>query len=311
MGRRSSARALCASWLIVTALLAGTAGESFASGARARWRPSADPRVAGYRLYVRGVRTAYGAPIDVGLPKSGTDGTLAAVIDGLNLARTYHLAVAAYTEDGAESALSGELALGPLNPCVVDHCDGVADCKFAFIPDGTWCTVDGEQDPCTAVAVCTAGTCAPSAHGAGRLASARVRISVRRREGRLTVHGTFPAAGDFDPTTTGATLELADESGALLYRATVPGEQFDAVRQDTAFRYLATRREARENNGLRVLDAFVSDRDVVTTARAESVQLREVLGSPALRVTLRFGNTCARDLGLTCRSPVTGGLTCR
>src|SRR6185369_1690337 len=74
MARRNLARAFCACFLAVAALVTVTAGRAFASGARARWRPSADSRVAGYRLYVRGVRAVYGPPIDVGLPRASQDG---------------------------------------------------------------------------------------------------------------------------------------------------------------------------------------------------------------------------------------------
>lgn len=308
MERRSTARA---SLLAVAALVAATEGRAFAAAARARWRPSGDANVVGYRVYVRGARFAYGAPIDVGLPPSNPDGTLAAVIDDLNLGRTYHVAVTAYTAHGVESPLSKELTLGPSNPCVVDECDPSRSCRFGNVPNGTWCAIEGEQDPCAAIASCSAGQCVARANGVGRLESTHLRVVSRRGKGWLTVHARFPSATGFDPTTSGATLDVADESGAILYHAFVPGEEFRGFRQRTAFRYLAGRRDAADTNGVRAVDLFTSGHDVVTTIRAESVDLRDLFGSPTLRLALRFGDTCARDLALTCRTSQFGALTCR
>jgi hypothetical protein len=315
MGLCSLGRALRVLLLFV-ALLAGVApAPAFASAARARWLPTGDPRVAGYHVYVRNAGGPYGTPVDVGMPVAAADGTLSSVIDGLTASRIYHLAVAAYTGDGAESALSGELALGALNTCVIDSCASPTDCDFGTVPDGTWCTHDGDTDACTAIGACVAGKCTPSASGAGRLAATRVHVSVRRREGRLTVHGRFLARGGFDPKATGATLELANASGAKLYSATIPGTALDRIADlsadRTAFRYLGTRREARQYNGLRVLNLFVSADGVAVTARAESPDLRALLAERALRATVRLGDTCARDLDLTCRRFLTGGLSCR
>jgi hypothetical protein len=310
MGHQSVVRALGAS-LVVGAALLGTTGSALASGLRARWLPSADVRTAGYYLYLRAARTPYGDPIDVGLPTAAADGTLAAVVDGLSPGRTYHLAMAAYTADGAESALSGELTLGSVNPCIVDRCDSATACDIHAVADGTWCAHEGERDPCAAVGSCRAGVCGSSPTGAGKLAATRVRVAVRRRQGRLAVHGAFPAPVGFDPTTTGATIDLADPDGAVLYHAAVSGAEFDACRQNSAFRYLASRRDAREHNGLRLFDLFRSARSVVATARAESVDLRDLIGRSALHVTLRFGETCARDLDLACRATTAGGLSCR
>jgi hypothetical protein len=247
----------------------------------------------------------------VGLAAPSPDGTLSSVVGGLVGGRTYHLAVAAYTAAGVESALSGELALGALNTCAVDRCMSPSACDFGVVPDGTWCTRDGDADPCTAIGACVAGKCATSASGALGLASAQVRIGVRRGEGRLSMRGRFLAGPGFDPTATGATLELADASGVILYRATIPGDALQLAREGTAFYYLGTRREAREHNGLRVLNLFLSGDTVQMAARGESVELRAAMTEPELRVTVRFGETCARDLALACRTRVRAGLNCR
>src|SRR6185369_7552587 len=121
--------------------------------------------------------------------------------------RTYHMAVSAYTAEGTESALSAELPLGRVDQCVLDECDAMRRCRFGFVPNGTWCTIEGEHDPCAAVASCVSGTCVARANGDSKLESARLRVTVRQQEGRLTMHARFPSAGDFDPTATGATLD--------------------------------------------------------------------------------------------------------
>lgn len=299
--------------LVVALLVSAVPTSALGAGARARWLPSADPRIAGYRLYVRAAGSAYGTPIDVGRATAATDGTLSSVIEGLVSTRTYHLAVAAYTADGLESALSGELALGALNSCLIDRCSGAKSCQFGNVADGTWCTHDGDADPCTAIGACVAGKCTASASAGGRLASTRVRVTKRLGEGQLTVRGHFVAPADFDPTDGGATLELADGTGAILYRATVPGDAFDPSHAGRAFEYIGTRREARAYNGLRLLTLFLSGDSgdgVALTARAESVDLRELMNEPEVRVTVRFGATCARDLSLACRTLVPGGLRC-
>ncbi|MFI5312448.1 MAG: hypothetical protein ACHQQ3_14520, partial [Gemmatimonadales bacterium] len=266
--------------------------------------------VVGYHLYVRAAGSAYGAPTNVGLASPAPDGTLSSVIEGLVASRTYHLAVAAYTADGTESALSGELALGALNACTVDRCTSASACEFGVVPDGTWCMHDGEADPCTAIGACVAGKCTASAGATAQLASTRVHISVRRSIGRLSVRGHFPASPDFDPRTTGAVLELADASGAILYRATLPGDALELARTGTAYRYFGTQRQARDHNGLRVLSLGLVGNTIRVSARAEALELRAATTQPSLRVTLRFGDSCARDLELDCGAFLHGSHSC-
>jgi hypothetical protein len=233
------------------------------------------------------------------------------VIDGLVAGNAYHVALAAYTEDGDESSLSTELTLGDENPCTVDECFSPTECDIHPVPDGTWCAREGDTDPCTGVGTCVAGTCAAGPVAAGRLTTTRVRVTTRAGEGRLTARATFSATGKLDPTATGATFELADSAGRILYRASVPGEVFDGFRENTAFRYLTTRKRAREYNGLRMVAVFVSGRTATVLIRAESVELRAAVAQAGLRWTVRFGDSCARNLALTCRPMVAGGVSCR
>lgn len=296
--------------LLVAVILAGGATPSArAAVARVRWKPASSP-VAGYRIYVRSAGTPYGAPIDVGLPMPAADGTLTALVS-VDVAPAYHVAVASYAADGLQSPLSGELAVGTLDPCVVDRCAAVGSCQFRLQRNGTWCMHAGEADPCLSLGACVAGRCTANTAGAGQLASTRVRLAVRRRAGTVAVHGVFSADPTLDPRATGATLELADETGALFYYARIPGAGFTMFDQGNGFRYVTSRSAARAVNGFRVLNLRRSDRNFRVTARAESGDLRAGLARPALHATLRFGDTCARDLGLACRALVGGGLSCR
>ena len=297
--------------LLVAVVLAGTATSSArASAVRVRWNPTAIGQVAGYRIYVRPAGTPYGRPIDVGLPTPAGDGTVEALVAGLR-ASAYHVAVTSYAADGVESPLSGELAVGILNPCVIDQCAAIGSCAFGLESDGTWCMHAGETDPCAAIGACAAGACTASALDAAQLVSTRVHLGLRRHEGALSVHGAFSADPALDPRATGATLQLADETGSLLYHASVPGEAFTVVDWGNAFRYRISRREARAGNGLSVLYLFRSGGRFRVRARAETSDLRTALAQADLRATLRFGSTCTRDLGLVCHDLVGGGISCR
>jgi hypothetical protein len=296
--------------LVAAALVMFAAQEAAAAGARVRWIPSGDQRVIGYNVYVRAAHLRYDRPIDVGLPPHAADGTIEVVIRGLYPRRAYHFAVAAYT-DGVESDLSSELTLGDTDSCFVDECVSTTDCVIGPMPDGAWCVRAGVTDPCDALGTCSAGQCGTTAVVPGPLTTSRKRIVNRRGEGRLTARATFPIAAAIDPTANGAAFELADPDGRILYRASVPGEAFDALRGRRAFRYLASRERAREHNGLRVVGLFLSGREATVTIRAESVDLRAALAQPGVRWTVRFGNACARDLALACRPMVAGGVACR
>ncbi len=296
--------------LFVGVLLATGTVTARAAIVRVRWKPGLAAPAAGYRIYVRPAGAPYGRPIEIGVPPPAIDGTLTAFVPGLDASPAYHVAVASYDADGRESPLSGELAVGVLNPCAIDVCTGIGSCRFGPEDDGTWCMHADETDPCLAVGACVAGTCTAGSLSSG-LVSTRVRLHVCHRKGALSVRGIFSADPTLDPRVTGATLEIADESGAILYRASVPGEGFTVFDRGAGFRYVTGRRTARAFNGLRVLNLHRSDRDFRVTARAESAELRIAIGEPTLHATLRFGDNCARDLALACRALVGGGSSCR
>ncbi|HEY2387112.1 MAG TPA: hypothetical protein VGK30_09135 [Candidatus Binatia bacterium] len=294
--------------LLTLVLAAGSAGSAQASIVRVRWQPITP--AAGYHVYLRAAGTPYGAPLDVGLPLTAADGTVAAYVPSVAGAPAFHVAVAAYASDGTESPLSGELAVGDLDPCAIDRCAAVGSCQFGAEHDGSWCMHADETDPCLALGSCVSGACTRSERAAGLYAT-RVHLGVRRREGALAVHGLFSADPALDPRATGATIEIADESGAILYFASVPGSGFTTYDFGRGFRYTTSRSAALGSNGLRILNLHRSNRAFRVTARAESADLRVALGEPALHATVRFGGSCARDLGLTCRTIVGGGISCR
>ena len=289
-------------------LALGSAADAQTSVVRLRFQPIT--QAAGYHVYVRAAGTPYSWPIDVGSGFPLSDGTVAAYVPSIDGVPAFHVAVAAYSSNGTESSLSGELAVGELNPCAIDRCAAIGSCEFGSEHDGTWCMHADETDPCLAIGACVSGACTQSASAAG-LYAARVRLGVWRRQGALAVHGLFSADPALDPRVSGATLELADESGAILFFASVPGTSFSAYDFGRGFRYSTSRGAALASNGLRVLNLHRSDRVFRLTARAESADLRVAMGEPALHATVRFGDSCARDLGLTCRNVVSGGLSCR
>jgi len=90
--------------LVGVVLAVGSPASARAATVRVRWQPATTEAV-GYHVYVRAAGTPYGAPIDVGLPGLGADGTLTAFVPAIIGTPASHIAVAAYTGDGTESPL--------------------------------------------------------------------------------------------------------------------------------------------------------------------------------------------------------------
>ncbi len=148
--RPSSVRLVGA--LTLVALAAGAE----AGGARVRWSPSPDPRVTGYHVYMRDVGAPYATAFDAGKPAPASDGNLSYTLSSLTTAPTHFFAVTAYTSTNLESGISGEIALGPSNPCAVDHCSTPTSCDIHLAADGSSCD-DGLF--CNGIAVCQGGVC--------------------------------------------------------------------------------------------------------------------------------------------------------
>ncbi len=97
-------------WMLLGLTLAGPA-EAAAVSARVQWQPSPATGITGYHVYSRVPGTAWGAPVDAGLPTPANDGTMTAVIPNLDPTVAHAFAVSAYQAGGDESALSNEVTL--------------------------------------------------------------------------------------------------------------------------------------------------------------------------------------------------------
>jgi hypothetical protein len=126
-----------------------------------------------------------------------------------------------------------------------------------------------------------------------------------RRSGRsrqLIADGWFEDATRVDPTATGVSLELSGPDGRVLYRAEVPGDRFLQNPSRLAFRFVAPRDGSAPagTNGLTQLVVRRNGPRTRVAAVAASDALARAVGEPAVRWTLRFGETCVRDLALEC-----------
>src|SRR5437867_9553535 len=128
------------------------------------------------------------------------------------------------------------------------------------------------------------------------------RFLLRPRGARvLTARGSFPLAGDFDPTVTGVSVELRGAGGEVLYGATVPPSAFDSNRRHTRFRYARTR-------GLVPAGADGVDRLLLRHAGDEArfllagsaPALVAAAQEPRLELVIRVGDQCARSERLLC-----------
>lgn len=137
-------------------LLVGLAARAEAGVARLRWMPSPDPRVTGYHVFVRRAGVGYPAPFDARRPAPAADGSMAYDVTGVVAGQTYYFGVTAYTATALESGLTGELALGATNACIVDRCTTPTACEFRVAADDSSCD-DGLF--CNGIAVCEAGVC--------------------------------------------------------------------------------------------------------------------------------------------------------
>ena len=137
--------------LVASALLApvaaGAASYSASYSARARWQPSGDAGVTGYRVYTRPPGGAFVLALDAGLPAPAIDGTMAAVLRGLDVCTAHGVVVTAYRADGTESAFSNEITLTYAGVAALLDSDGDG-LSNASEDKNLNCVVDpGETDP--------------------------------------------------------------------------------------------------------------------------------------------------------------------
>ena len=185
-------------WLLS---LATTNAEAGVFAVRMRWQPSTGSAVVGYRVYQRLADGVYGPGLGVGLPVVAPDGTLSAIVVGLDDASAYFFSVTALGPSARESAHSNELFLaGPLAPPPSPDPNGAC---------GTITPVQSLQ--------------------------ARRFVLRPNRNPMFAVSGSFPSEAGVDPTVGGATVELRGPGGELLYQLSVPGSAFKSNKRHTSF----------------------------------------------------------------------------
>jgi hypothetical protein len=300
---------------LATVVLSASAARADRIAVRVRWHASDTGAVAGYRVYARATGDFYGEAHDVGLPRAAADGTISAVVSGLDSASDYAVAVTAYAEDGRESALSNEgrlYAAGQVRPtCSELRCDSVQDCVPADSPAGLGC-YDG--DPCS-VGSCAAGTCVLTADAPAPLALGVDRFKVApagRKRKRLAARATLPlelaAAAPFES----ARIELRDATDRLLYFATVSGDAFGPKRRGSAVAYPKRRRSRAPAgaNGLRQVVLGPGREGSEILVRAASPDLARLTGKDRLMWVVRLGARCAQALDLGCGPMRRGRMRC-
>jgi hypothetical protein len=256
--------------------------ETFA--ARLRWLPSADPGVAGYRVYPRLLNAPYVSAQDAGLPVPASDGTLSSVVTCLDRAMDHAFAVTAYLRDGEESPFSNELGLP--SPRRLDVGPG----------ESGQCTVAGKCD--------TAGDLALPPGGRDLRVTKFLLKHVGRRR-LIVAKGSFATAAVLNPIRTGATIEVRAGDGEALYKATLQGWAFRSDRGHRTFRYAVP--HGRAPPGARGIKAFrvklkPGGADVRTRILALNwAALARSSGQIHIIWVIRLGAECVRDLHLVCR----------
>lgn len=268
-----------------------------AATARVRWLPSAADAVARYDVYVRSAGEPYAAPAWSGNPTPAADGALEALVPFTEADANY-FAVVAIVPDG-ESSLSRELSLGTPLPCHVDSCTAKTSCDFGNLADGTFCDAD-PADPCSAV--CLDGSC--TTVGADAFASDvaldGLRFTERAAGTVLALKGRFATDAAIDPTTTGATIELRDPAGAVLYTASIGAASFTANAARTRIRFRPSANGDPAWNGLTRLSFKKNGSKWLITAQAKTAALAPAADEPALTLVVRLGDTCVRHVGAEC-----------
>jgi hypothetical protein len=285
-----------AAWLALFLLCADVEPVS-ALSARVRWWPSPDTGVAGYNVYVRPAGSPYGSPLDARLPPQ-VNGTMAFDVAGLSDGHTYYFAVSAYTTDQMESALSGELGLGAIDPCAVDSCWSRTGCEFGTLADGTPCS---DRELCD---VCRGGSCGVVG-GLDALLS-KLRLAQETGGTRLRASGISSSSAQLTPAASGIGLDVADGNGALFQRLDVPGSALRGTRAGTRFRLAAVPPSA---PGLRSLRLRLRNGVIRVSVDSMSTDLTAALSLPQLTWALRLGSDACFQIKVLCTQS-TLGLSC-
>jgi hypothetical protein len=214
--------------------------------------------------------------------------------------------------------------------CEQAVCDPAKGCVVSPMPDGTLCTLN---DVCAGAGACHGGACEPAtvaglatddtrgAAGATSLGVTRFTLKQVGRKLRLMAQGSFPYHGAID-ISAGVTIELRDQSGNVLYTATVPGNEFSG----SGFRLVYAGGRGPDHNGLRRLElrgdggmAEVRVRAYVPTTldaalpvvTGGATRLAPAAGGNQLAWVVRVAQKCARDSGLVCGQKKGNARQCR
>src|SRR5678815_3514079 len=93
--------------LVFAAFLAASAGTAFSAEVRLAWDATAQPGLAGYKMYYRMASKSDVTRIDVGNVTTYT-------VTGLKTNTTYNFCVTAYYTSGNESICSNQVSANPL-----------------------------------------------------------------------------------------------------------------------------------------------------------------------------------------------------
>jgi hypothetical protein len=308
---RRDRRTLGAAAAILTMAVVGVAAaRSSRPLIRVRWQPSSSDDIAGYRIYTRPLDAPYGDPRDVGLLPVRGDGTVRKLIPDNERTGDYAFAVTAYTSDGAESDLSNELVLyapGVRAACTELRCATRDDCFIASSPDGIACYRD---DPCN-TGGCAGGTCAITAPAAPA-DSLLVRFSVRKHggRGRLVAAAALPGPLSLEDAVAGTTIELRDETGKVLYAATLPSGAFRRTRHGQTLVYRRAGKGTAATNGLTRVMLRRAGNGADLSLRAVARGLAQVPTDTRLLWVVRLGDRCARNPAVVCQSAGNGATYC-
>jgi len=133
--------------IVGVVLSAPIAAHAFTYTVRARWQPSPDATVVGYRVYTRTAGVPGRVAHDVGKPTPNPDGTLSATVPGIVPCTGNAFAVAGYRADGRETTLSNELSMAYATAAARIDSDGDGLTNAAEDRNGDCVVGPDETDP--------------------------------------------------------------------------------------------------------------------------------------------------------------------
>ena len=141
------ARLATATVVVATLALAAGVARGATYAVRVRWNPSTSSGVTGYRITVQTVAGATLPVVDAGLPAAASDGSLAAVVTGLDGRTDYQVSMTAYDAQGQQSAPSNALAIGYAQVAARIDTDGDGLSDAQEDPNLNRVVDPGETDP--------------------------------------------------------------------------------------------------------------------------------------------------------------------